>query len=187
MATFWIVVRDRATLIDLAGVRIYRALWNDEQEEFEPRIYVGMTAVGVPNPWNLPVSLAVTVVVGEEYNWSGEFEGYTITDRSRSVTLEETWTALWADEVLLSVNTQLALTLIPSTVEPSRIVAASGYLTRTDTGAAVVGATVNLYDTLGTFVGSAITDSAGYFQMNFNAPSIIGIYTYEVRFPGGDF
>lgn len=85
------------------------------------------------------------------------------------------------------VDSQLTLILTPSTAEPSTIVLASGYLTRQDTGVPVGGATIDLYDGVGTYLGSAVTDLNGYFEIQFTAPGVAGAYIYNVQFLGGDF
>jgi len=81
------------------------------------------------------------------------------------------------------VETEITLTLDPSTVDPGANYRYTGRLKRTDTGAGLSGKAVNCYRA-GKIVGKATTVADGNYELILPAPTVIGSYTCQAIFPG---
>jgi len=87
-------------------------------------------------------------------------------------------------EVLLSIVTNLTLTLNPTSVELGETVNFSGQLTRADAEPPGTRTITVIDDVSGTLMATVSTDSNGNYSGSFTAPMTAGTYYYASEFGG---
>jgi len=98
----------------------------------------------------------------------------TVTDTRGPYTLK----------VLLTIGTNLTLTLIPTSVELGETVNFSGQLTRADAEPPGIRTITVIDDVQGILMATVSTDSDGNYSGSFTAPMTAGTYYYASEFAG---